>query len=248
MYQLFILMKKLTIAGILLVIFAFVIVWLKIQQTISTTGELQALILPPNTIRYAAFNLTNTTIVNILYYANSTLNNTPLTYLMLNETGFNNAMPYLNSSSSLYAASNSLEGNGALEIIWDSPSGFFPAAGNITGVDYYSWEGSSQLQPGFYYNVFDNDNDTNVTVYYTVVRGNGLASNQILSNSSYWLIGTVMFIGGIIVTLYSIFLMGKPKEKLKEEDVEKMYASYEKKQRRSGKAQAKHRHRRKRSA
>jgi hypothetical protein len=228
--------KRLTLIGILLVVISLGVLYVNSLQIQSgfAPGQLDVMLLAANTIRYASINLTNSTALGTLFYTNST----PIDYYLLNQTGFDAALPYIESNSILYAHANSLEGNGAIAIVHNSTAGEYPyqqgaTSNQVQPYSEYESNSSTIVPAGSYYEVFQNTGSRNVTIYYSAIeKTQSQISSGLFSNAAYGFVGAVLFIGGIIAALYSIFLGSRDAKTANEEDIYKAYDALEAKQRR----------------
>ncbi len=219
-------MKRMTLIGILLVLFAIAVVYLNsvnIQNGFAP-GTVQQMLLPANSVKYLELNLSNGTALGIVYYSNDT----PIDYYLLTSAGFIAASPYISSNSLIYSAANVLERGGAVVIIHNSTAGEYPYQGP-TSQSYQEYQSNSSLvlPQGAYYNVFQNPAKSNDLISYTIYeRSESSISSTITTNAIYGLGGVVLFIGGIIVVLYSV-IFGRGAQQGSTETSEQAYRAYD---------------------
>ena len=198
-------MKNLTKMGVLLFIVSLFVIYLSTQsiQSTITGGSVQELsILPYNTI-YDAFSLPNATAVGFVYYTSANAVN----FALFNQSGFDSYFHEMNSSK---PNATLIDGKGTLDFVYNGSYGIFPyQQRNATSAQAY-YNSSVILPPGNYYAVFYNPNPLSVMVAYSLIaKPTSQLDGAILSSAAYGVSGALLFFGGIVVVLYSIFLSPK---------------------------------------
>lgn len=219
-------MEKPKIIGLLLIVSSIVVIYASSLQFQSgfSGSNIFALSLKPGGTAYAQFNVSNGTIVGTIYYTN----NSKIDYLIVNSLGFiylyNNA---LSQSRVAYAESN----GGVVESLINASAGMFPYSGN-TSSSVYVRDNSTSFPPGAYYQVFHNPGNANVMVYYSaILRPQSSASNMIFSSSIFGIIAALMFVSGILIIIYSIFLNKGNPNASSENEISSLYDMEERKTR-----------------
>ena len=224
-------MNKLTLTGIILVVFSIGLVYLSSLQFQSnfSGGNIHALSLGPNSTIYSPFNVSGNTIVGTVYFVNGSR----VDYLLLSNQGF----LYLHNKTGNTTLLKYAESKGTvLEAAQNSTAGAFPSSGQSGPV--YTYNNSPAIPAGTYYNVFHNRNNTNTTIYYsTILKPQSDINNALMSTAGYGIVAAAMLLAGIIAIIYSIFIKkGKEEEKsVKDEDIYKIYEKEERKAARSRK-------------
>lgn len=196
-------MKNLTKIGILAFIFSLLIVYnnsLNFQNSFSTPAVHQVIVTPQNTtIKY--IQLDNSTVFGLLYYTDGNAVN----FALANASGEAPATHYISSGTRPSSANNS--GYGIMEMSYNSIYDMFPyQQSNGTGTTYYSTQ-SPILPPGNYALIFYDPANTPVQVLYSIAtKPQYQVNNTLVSTAAYGIIGALLFFGGIIVILYSVFI------------------------------------------
>ncbi len=195
-------MKNLTKIGIIAFIFAIVIVYmssLNFQNSLTGSAIQQAIVGPQNTTT-VLLTLPNSTAVGLAYYTNGNTVN----FAFTNQSGLAPVLSEINSSS---LWSSPVPGYSyVLEISYNSTYGVFPyQMQNGTAMLHY-YPHSPILAAGNYYAVFHNPGQSSVTVSYsTVLKSESQINSTIMSNAAYGIVAMLLFFGGIIIILYSVF-------------------------------------------
>lgn len=217
-------MKRLTIIGILFIIFAIGIFYVsvsQIQSSLSTAGVPYAINVPANYVLYNQFNLTNQTAIGLYYYTSGT----PIDYYLMNQTGFNYVQASLAAHE--YIINQSRYGSGYITKMYNSIGGVYPAV-NYSNESAYSNTAAPILPAGSYYNVFENQQNANVIVTYTMFfKSQEQLNGFIFTNAAYGISGAAIFFIGILLILYSLFIAKKADtniKKINEESYDSLYS------------------------
>lgn len=222
-------MKKLTIIGLCLIIFALGVLYLSSLTFESNIANntIQVATIAPNSIIVEPVQITNTTIFGFFYYTQQG----PINYYLVNQTVYNSISNYTNSSGkNLFNATKNFEGNGVYEILINAQSGLFPYQ-NVTPLSApnYFYNGTSIFNTGTYYSIFQNTQGSNNTVYFSVIKKLQVSvNNSLLSTTVFGLVGAVLFILGIIFIGYSMFIIKEKPTVIQTSNptVDKLYAEY----------------------
>ncbi|MDE1768509.1 MAG: hypothetical protein KGH64_03685 [Candidatus Micrarchaeota archaeon] len=224
-------MKRLTLTGILLVIFSLGILYASYGSFSSTVANntVQALALSPHEAIDVPFQVQNSTILSTIYF----VKNGSIAYYLVNSSAYSKLSHYTDANS-LLNASESLKGNGVYEILSNSSSGSYPLQPSIVlrSQDYY-YNGTDNFAAGTYYDIFQNLESNSTTVYYTVVTKLQLSeSNSIFYSAAYGLTGTVLLIIGVIIIGYSFLVQKSPasEDAAKKDEIDKLYAEINEKE------------------
>ncbi|MCL5413511.1 MAG: hypothetical protein M1569_03870 [Candidatus Marsarchaeota archaeon] len=215
-------MNRLVIIGALLILLSIGVVYvssLQFQQGFNNT--IIALSIGSNSIAHSNFTLSNSTAYGFVYYANTVA----IDYFLLNQSAYVDISQYLNSSSSLPAAVNSLGGYGIIYAAYNSPMGVFPQQSSMS--PQYANQ-SMILLPGTYHVILDNPTSSNAVIYYsTITRQQESISNTLFSSAAYPFVGVILFIAGIVAFIYSLFSGRKAEAPLMSEgEISRLYDSY----------------------
>jgi hypothetical protein len=223
-------MKKFTMIGMGMVLFSIILLYASSQQFESnlSNSTLQSAMLTPHKSLAIPFYITNSTVLGSFYYANSS--NT--SYYLVSSQAFSHISPYLNSST-LLNRSAQYEGNGLYEIIYRNSSGVFPdQIGSALKPPNYYYNGTAIFSNGTYYDIFQDNGNTSVLVYYSTVQKLQLSvNNSILGSTVFGLFAALMFLAGIALIGYSILIRKEelPKAAIDGKNIDALYAKYDRK-------------------
>ncbi len=203
-------MKNLTKLGILIFVFSILIVYnnsLNFQSSF-TTPVTRQLAIPPQNITEERITMQNSTVFGLLYYTDGN----SINFALSNSSGASAAANYISSRAGVYSNSTNTPNSNIMEMSYNSIYGMFPyQRSNDTAITYYSTL-SPVLPPGNYTIIFYNPSNTTVQIIYSVAtKPQYQINNTLISTAAYGSIGVLLFFGGIIVILYSIFIKkGEP--------------------------------------
>ncbi|MHB1830478.1 MAG: hypothetical protein ACYCO0_03730 [Candidatus Micrarchaeaceae archaeon] len=218
-------MRAMIKIGIILLPLSFILLYLSAMnfQGGFSNSNVNELNIPPQNSVYLPFNLSNYSAVGFLYYTNGIRVN----YYMLDSQAFDSIRSSLASGAPVGSNASSLEGNGALEIIYNSTAGMFPyQQSGQQNTTIYVLNSSPIIPGGEYYNVFENPSKSNATLFYVLtIKTQAEISSNIFSTGIYAIIGIALLVGGIIIIFYAIITRPKKDEPEIDEQIKELYAS-----------------------
>jgi len=211
----------LLLAGIIMAYASVQSIFSNIPNYISST---QTLAVQPRSDFSVPIIINNESILQIIY--NSSI---PINFFLMNSTAKG---MFSQSNSTGMENATYLQGKGLIYAIDNSTHGMFPYITNMSLAQMpdYWYRNQTIVGNGTYYAVFQNYENKSNTVFYTMLNRSveSLASSE--QNYSYGNIvlnvfSTLAVIAGIIVMFYALFMKPKKVEEQEGKEVERLYAS-----------------------
>jgi len=224
--------KRMFGLGFLLLLAGIIMAYASVQSIFSNipnyVSSTQTLALQPRSNVFVPIIINNASILQIVY--NSSV---PINFFLMNSTakGMFPQSNFTGMENTTY-----LQGNGLIYAIDNSTHGMFPYITNISlaQVPDYWYRNQTIIGNGTYYAVFQNYENKSNTLFYTMLNRSveSLASSE--QNYSYGnivlnIFSTLAVIAGIIVMFYALFMKPKKVEEQEGNEVERIYASIDRK-------------------
>ncbi len=221
--------KNILYAGIVLFVLGIAAGLLSIQSVtasqISTSPLVKELIIGPKAVGYIPVPLTQAGVVLFSYNSSSAVD-----FYLVNAEVFNGLQTGAQPRNTII----SMEGSGVYEVYENSSSGVFPYSGFVNQsfpTPAYLINFSQAMPADTYYGIFSNYGTDNATVYAKYLPESTATLNSgSLAIGAYGAIAFVLLLGGVLLSLFSLFLPAKEVANNSEmdDDVKKAYAKLKK--------------------